>query len=222
MSTSILDRIIAEVDEPRAAGTKGVPRALREQQMLDCAAEEFGQLGYAGAALSSIAARSGVSKPMVLSYFGSKEGLYAACVERAGNNLIERIEAVLAAGQPPMRMAQETLAAIFTGLQERPNDWNVLNDRTVPADSGAYQVASRIRDTIAGQASRGVGMLADLRVLQDPDDLSVLTEIWMNSVTAMINWWLRNPERTAEEMTRRSQRILAALTGAALIETETR
>ncbi|MCP3811822.1 TetR/AcrR family transcriptional regulator, partial [Mycobacteriaceae bacterium Msp059] len=95
-------------------GTKGVPRAQREQLILDAATEEFGQDGYAGAALSAVAARAGVSKPMVLSYFGSKDGLYVACVERAGANLIDRIEQVVAAGGAPLDMARDTLAAIFT------------------------------------------------------------------------------------------------------------
>ena len=222
MSAPTADRIIAHVDASRTVGTKGVPRAEREQQMLDCATEEFGAHGYTGAALSSIAARAGVSKPMVLSYFGSKDGLYTACVERAGANLIDRIEQVLTAGQGPTRMAQDTLAAIFAALHERPHDWNVLNDRTVPPNSAADQTVRRIRNTIAEQAGRGVGVFAASRMLDDPDDLSVLTDIWMNRVTAMVDWWLRHPDQTAEQMTRRSQRILAALTGTATLDTETR
>lgn len=203
------------MSEARTVGTKGVPRAQREQQILDAATDEFGRKGYAGASLSSIAMRSGVSKPLVLSYFGSKDGLFVACVERAGTGLIDRIEQVLAAGEPPLRMAQQTLAAIFTGLQPRPHDWNVINDRTVPAGSAAHEAARRIRGTIAGQAGRGVAMLADLRGLDDPDDIAVLTDIWMNSVSAMVNWWLRHPGRTAEEMTVRSRRILGVLAGKA-------
>ena len=44
----------------------------------------------------------------------------------------------------------------------------------------------------------------------------------MNMVTAVINWWLRYPERTAEEMTRRSQRVLTAIISSAAIDPETR
>ncbi len=214
-------RIITRVEEARAVGTKGVPRPHREQLILDAAAEEFGRYGYAGAALSRVAAGADVSKPLVLSYFGSKDGLYVACIERAGANLIDRIEQVLSAGQPPVRMAQDTLAAIFTGLRPRPHDWNVINDRTLPPGGVPHEAARRVRNTIADQASRGVGTLAELRAL-DTDDLSLLTDIWMNMVTAVINWWLRHPERTAEEMTRRSQRVLTAIISSAAIDPETR
>ena len=39
------------VSSSRAVGTKGVPRAQREQLILDAATFEFGRFGYAGAAL---------------------------------------------------------------------------------------------------------------------------------------------------------------------------
>ena len=57
-------------------GTKGVPRADREQQILDAAVAEFGERGYAHASMAAIAQRAGMSKPLVYEYFGSKEGLY--------------------------------------------------------------------------------------------------------------------------------------------------
>jgi AcrR family transcriptional regulator len=212
----------AGVPEARAVGSKGVPRAEREQQILDAAVREFGRYGFAGAALSAVASATGVSKQLVLSYFGSKDRLYVACVQRAGTNLIDRIEQVIEAGQPPIRMAENTLAAIFTALESRPHDWNVIMDRTQPTAGAADEAARHIRSVIAGQAARGVATVADRGHLADPDDLSVLTDVWMNMVTALVNWWLRHPEQSAASMTRRSGRILAALTGTADNSTNSR
>ena len=104
----------------RPVGTKGVPRAQREQLILDAATIEFGRFGYAGATLSAVAAQAGVSKPLVLSYFGSKDGLYSACMQRAGANLIDHIEAVLTTRQSPPQMAEDTLTAIFQALAPPP------------------------------------------------------------------------------------------------------
>ena len=42
------------------AGTKGVPRAAREAQLLDIAAEDIGRLGYAGLSVGEVAAGAGV------------------------------------------------------------------------------------------------------------------------------------------------------------------
>ncbi|MGC7299011.1 TetR/AcrR family transcriptional regulator, partial [Mycobacteroides abscessus subsp. massiliense] len=84
------------------AGTKGMPRAERERQILDAACQEFGRSGYVGMSLAAVAAAVGVSKPMVLAYFGSKEQLYIACVERAGATVGDHIEAAMTAAPPTL------------------------------------------------------------------------------------------------------------------------
>lgn len=208
-----LQRHSAVVPKTSAAGSKGVPRAQREQQILDAAASEFSRYGFAGAALSGVAALAGVSRQLVLSYFGSKDGLYVACVERAGSSLIDRIERVVAAGEPPRQMATATLAAIFEALEHRPQDWNVIMDRTQPVDGTADTAAQGIRAVIEDQAARGVANLASLHELTDPEDAAVLTDVWISMVTALVDYWLRHPEHSAASMSERSSRVLTALIG---------
>lgn len=195
----------------RPAGTAKLPREERELLLLDAAREEFGALGYGGASLGSIAARAGVSKALIVSYFGSKDGLYAACVERAGANLAGRIERVLTAALPPAEAVQATLAAIFAGLEGRQQDWHVLNDRTVPPGSAGAAAAQAQRRVIAGQASRGVASIDRFRAM-DADDLEIITSVWMSAVSAVVDWWLRHPDRSIHEMSQRCARVLAALT----------
>ena len=194
----------------RTIGTKGVPRAEREQLILDSATIEFGRLGYAGAALSAIASDAGVSKPLVLTYFGSKEGLFVACVQRAGQHLIDRIDSVANVGDTAHERAAATLDVIFEALAPRPHDWNVVSDRTMPHGGAAYEASRQIRVTIAGQAARGVASVAGDTGL-DGDDLSILTEVWMKAVGAVVGWWLRHPDRSPAEMSLRCRRIVGAL-----------
>ena len=86
------------------AGTKGVPRAVREQQIIDVATAEFAERGYANASLVDIAATAGISKPLIYTYFGSRDGLHAACVQRAGEQLVEAVTAAQQVqGGPPAR-----------------------------------------------------------------------------------------------------------------------
>lgn len=190
------------------AGSKGVPRATREQQILDAAVGEFGRLGYAGASLSAVATGAGVSKQLVLGYFGSKDALFAACARRAGDGIADRVDEVLAHGGGALELAEGTLAAIFTALEPRPHDWNVLNDRTPPPGSAAHEAARAARLRIAAQANAGVGSLAEVG---DADDVAILTEVWMSSVSALVAWWLRHPDRSPTEMTARGRRALTAL-----------
>ena len=65
-----------------AVKNKRMPRAVREQQMLDAAVRTFGQRGYRAASMDEIADLAGVSKPLVYLYLNSKEDLFTACIRR--------------------------------------------------------------------------------------------------------------------------------------------
>ncbi|MCW4351720.1 TetR/AcrR family transcriptional regulator [Hoyosella sp. YIM 151337] len=195
------------------AGTKGVPRREREQQILDAAAAEFAHRGYAGTSLAMIAATAGISKPLIVTYFGSKDGLYVACAERAGNNLCGRIELALDSDGGTARLAADTLRAFIEALTPRPHDWNVIFDRTIPRDGVAYDAARQIRRRLAQQAARGVAAAGEFAGGTDANDLSILTDVWMSTVGAVVNWWLRHPETSAGEMIERCQRLVATITG---------
>jgi AcrR family transcriptional regulator len=61
--------------------TKRDPASTRAR-ILTAALDEFAAAGRAGARVDRIAARSGVNKRMIYHYFGNKDGLYAALLER--------------------------------------------------------------------------------------------------------------------------------------------
>ena len=68
-----------------------MPRSVREQLILEVAGQVFAEGGYERASMDRIAGLAGVSKPMLYAYFGSKEGLYVAYVERTGGELVQRL-----------------------------------------------------------------------------------------------------------------------------------
>ena len=57
--------------------------ARSRRAILDAALVEFAERGHAGARVDAIANRARVSKPMIYSYFGDKDGLYAATLREA-------------------------------------------------------------------------------------------------------------------------------------------
>lgn len=192
-------------------GTKGVPRAEREIQILDVATAQFGSHGYATASIATIAEQAGISKPLIYSYFASKDGLYLACLDRAGVHLIEEIRAVLADAEPTLTMATDTLRVLFAALEIRPHDWNVLYDPTLPADSPVMRAAQHYRGQIAGLATEGVTQLFHAAGCTDPLDISAATQVWMSSVSALVHWWLKHPDHSAADMARRCERLAAVL-----------
>jgi AcrR family transcriptional regulator len=90
-----------------------VPRPVRERQLLELAEALFAERGYAGASMDELARRAGVTKPVVYELFGSKDGLFGACVDRPIERLAADIAAaVRAESDPEARLRAGGLAFI--------------------------------------------------------------------------------------------------------------
>ena len=72
-----------KVDGSVAGYKRGrVPRAIREQQLLDHAEQLLLENGYGGFSIEDLCRAAGVSRPIVYEHFGSKDGVYIACLRR--------------------------------------------------------------------------------------------------------------------------------------------
>src|ERR687896_2169660 len=98
-----------------------VPRHLRERQMLAVAERAFAAKGFHGASVDAIAEGVGVTKPMVYAYFGSKEGLYRACMARARERLFDTLRANVDPAAPPDEQLWKGLLAFFTFVRDEPH-----------------------------------------------------------------------------------------------------
>jgi AcrR family transcriptional regulator len=97
-----------------------VPRPVRERQLLELAEQLFGERGYGGASMDQLARRAGVTKPVVYELFGSKEGLFGACVERAAREMAQTIaHAVRAETDPEARLRAGGLAFLRFAAEHR-------------------------------------------------------------------------------------------------------
>ena len=124
-----------------AGGTKRLPRAVREQQMLDAAVEVFSEHGYHDASMDAIAATAGISKPMVYLYYGSKDELFAACIHREG---VRFVEAITPAGDPKLRPHEQLRVALSSFLHfvdQNRRSWQVLYRQAIGQQAFASQVA---------------------------------------------------------------------------------
>ncbi|MFG2312338.1 TetR/AcrR family transcriptional regulator [Streptomyces sp. NPDC048566] len=110
-----------------AVKSRRMPRAVREQQMLDAAVRTFGQRGYRAASMDEIAELAGVSKPLVYLYLNSKEELFTACIRREAAALTAAVRAGVARGLPADRQLWEGLGAFFTHTAQHPDGWTVLH-----------------------------------------------------------------------------------------------
>lgn len=195
----------------RNAGTKGVPRLDRENQILVVASAEFGTMGYAATNLAVIADKAGISKPLIYNYFTSKEGLFTACLEQAGAVLADEIERIAREGTTGIERGMRTLDGIFTILEAQPHIWRLFFDGSAPTTGAIGRSTAYYKDRITKLAEEGVTELMTMNGNHAPLDISAMTAVWMSIVDALVNWWLDHPDQTAEQMMQRCLRLLNAL-----------
>ena len=77
-----------------------VPRPVRERQLVELGEQLFAERGFAKASMDELARRAGVTKPVIYELFGSKEGLFRACLEGLALRLAEEIATAARAADP--------------------------------------------------------------------------------------------------------------------------
>lgn len=192
-------------------GTKGVPRAEREEQIVAIAVDEFAARGYAGASMVDIAAKAGISKPLIYQYFGSKDGLYLVCLHRVAGDLLERLELAELSVDDTVASRVYALQAIFEALAPQRSAWQLLFDTTMPVEGPIAEAAQDYQARTQGLAASGSERFLAARGSRDPLDTEVLTSVWMGVVNTLVTWWMTHPEVTADEMTQRCYRLIAAV-----------
>jgi AcrR family transcriptional regulator len=173
-----------------------MPRERREQLILDVAGQVFARAGYESAPMDEIADRAGVSKPMLYTYFGSKEGLYLAYIERAGGELVER----LVGAAPPEDQSTAGLKARITEflafVEEHGDGWKVLFRELASTRPFAERVAG-LRERIAEAIRR----MIDSAGLEHPPPASdAIAHAIVGAGESLANWWLDHPEIPREQI----------------------
>ena len=121
-------------------GTKRIPRAIREQQMLNSAIRVFSDLGYRSASMDAIARDASISKPMLYLYYGSKEELFTACVVRESGRLIDQLTSAATGSTGPRDRLESVVAAFLDYVDQHTDSWNVVYRQAVAEPAFAEEV----------------------------------------------------------------------------------
>ncbi|MGW4501066.1 TetR/AcrR family transcriptional regulator [Micromonospora sp. NPDC004336] len=73
----------------------GRPRSFDQEQVLEQATQVFWAHGYEGASLTMLQAATGLNPPSIYHAFGSKAGLYSACLDHYVSNVRQQTNAAL-------------------------------------------------------------------------------------------------------------------------------
>jgi len=201
------------VSSGAAIGTKGVPRHEREEQIVAEATSEFAVHGYANASMVTIARRAGISKPLIYQYFGSKDGLFLACLHSVAGALLARLEDAELDVDDSVASRIYPLRAIFEALDPQPHAWRLLFDPSMPDTGEIAAAAGEYRARTTEIAASGSVRFLQARGIDSAADASALSAVWMGIVNSLVAWWLEHPEESAEQMVERCYRLLTAILG---------
>jgi AcrR family transcriptional regulator len=175
-----------------------VSREARMEQTLSAAHELFAERGYAAVTMDGIAGRVGVTKPLLYNYFGNKERLYIACMERAGDALTQTIGAAVAATLGPVEALEAGVRAFFEFLDSDRAAWAVLFDETLPQ-------GGEVADRVAAYRGRILDLVSASMLEQMParrrdaarTEVEALSTALLGAAEALARWWLRTGALTA-------------------------
>lgn len=136
-----------------AGGTKRLPRAVREQQMLDAAVQMFSVNGYYETSMDAIAAEAEISKPMLYLYYGSKEELFGACLNRELARFIDRVSEEIDLEWSPKDLLRNTIASFLRYIDANRASWIVLYTQATSSQAFAQTVREG-RDRVIALVAR--------------------------------------------------------------------
>ncbi|MHC1558205.1 TetR/AcrR family transcriptional regulator [Actinomycetospora sp. C-140] len=158
---------------------------VRRQQVLDAAVAVFSEEGFHGASMDAVAARAGVSKPLVYAHGGSKEELFAACLHREAERLLRSVESAAgAADDEPLERLRRALRAFFHALTTRQAGWTVLW-RQASTGPFAGEVDALRRQIVDQAADLMAGGLGVPRAVAQP-----YAHTLVGAAEGLADWWL--------------------------------
>ncbi len=186
---------VADVSEEktRRNGRGRMTAAERREQLVHIARGLFAERGFDGTSIEEVAARAGVSKPVVYEHFGGKEGLYAVVVDREVRSLLAMMQDSLDAEHPRVLLEQAAFA-LLDYIEQAPDGFRILvRDSPIGSATGSFvsiigDIATRVEYILANEfEARGF----------DASVAPIYSQMLVGMVGTTGQWWLdeRRPEK---------------------------
>lgn len=133
---------------------------MRREEILDATAAEVTRRGFARTRVADVASALGVSTALVFYHFGTKEKLFAAALEHAVNQDLERLDSTVEKAKGPADAVRRILA--LYSPQGSAEGWTVWVDawaeslREPEMRATSRRLDVRWKDVLAEQIQLGV------------------------------------------------------------------
>jgi AcrR family transcriptional regulator len=174
--------------------------------MLEVAGEAFATHGFHASSMDAIAEAAGISKPMLYNYFGSKQGLYLAYVERSSHQLLESMRGAASPDSPAGERLHAGILAFLTYVDEHRFGWAVLRSEAAAQGGQLAAEVAALRERIAQMLARLFGSEG-------------FAHAFVGAGESLARWWLEHPEEPKEQIAQQLMNIAAGAvaTGASVV-----
>jgi AcrR family transcriptional regulator len=175
---------------------KRLSAAERRAKIIEAAVSAFARDGYDGTRMDSIAARAGITKPVLYDHFASKQALFLAVLQSIRDGLIARGKTIARNQGSPEQKFRRSIDAFLEFVEQAPDAARVL--LTVPAGD---PVAAKVSSEVQAGASAGIAALL-AESMHDPTSWRVqgTAEFLKEGLHAVAVWWLDHPGPSRGEL----------------------
>ena len=100
----------------------------------------FSANGYHETSMDAIAAAAQISKPMLYLYYGSKEELFGACLNRELGRFIDAVRSDIDLKQSPRELLRSTIGSVLHYIDANRASWIVLYTQATSSQAFAHTV----------------------------------------------------------------------------------
>jgi len=168
-------------------------RAAREREILEAAERIFGERGYQGTSMDDVAAKVGVSKPLIYQYYGSKDGLFLACLARLRGHLLDTVANAVMAAPNAEDALYAGFLAWFRFLDEHPQAWSVLVDEGMLSAGPAAAATDEVRAAFIELIATMVRMNLPAGRAIDDDEVQIVAQSISGATERLAIWRTRTP-----------------------------
>ncbi|MGH3343447.1 MAG: TetR/AcrR family transcriptional regulator [Carbonactinosporaceae bacterium] len=166
----------------------------RREQLVLVGRTLFAERGFDGTSVEEIAAKAGVSKPVVYEHFGGKEGVYAVVVDRETRMLLDMVTSALTAGHP-RELLEQAAFALLDYIEQSTDGFRILvRDSPVAQSTGTFaslisDIATQVEHILVAEF-KGRGF--------DTKHAPLYAQMLVGMVALTGQWWLdvRKPKKS--------------------------
>jgi AcrR family transcriptional regulator len=161
----------------------------RRRKILAAAIRSFAKDGYDRTLMEAIAARAGITKPVLYDHFPSKRLLFRAVLESIRERLMTTGHSIARSPSDAEQKFRAGVDAFFAFVEESPDAARVL--LAVPYGD---PLAVKISREVQTRASAGIAeLLAPYLPKSESWRLHAAAEFLKAGLHALADWWLKNP-----------------------------